>query len=155
MEEPQNERTFSMIKPDGVQRNLVGEVIKRFEQKGLKLAALKMITFDEETVDKLYGVHKEKSFYQTLVDLAMGGPAVVMVWEGLEAVAVVRKLVGATQSRNAEPGSIRGDYGMGVPENMIHASDSLETAQKEIPIFFTDSEIKTYSKDIDRWLGKE
>ena len=149
------ERTFSMIKPDGVQRNLVGEIIKRYEQKGLKLVAMKLIQMDEKLAGQLYSIHKDKAFYQSLVDLAMSGPAVVTVWEGMDAVSVVRKLIGSTQAREATPGTVRGDFGIGVPENMIHASDSSETAEIEIKLFFTENELLSYTKDIDKWLGQE
>lgn len=149
------ERTFVMIKPDAVQRNLVGEIIKRFEQKGLKMAGMRFIKTSKELAEELYEVHQDKHFYEGLVDLATKSPTIVMVWEGSEAVKVARKLIGATQPREAEPGTIRGDYGMGLPENIIHGSDSVENAEKEMSIFFKPGELAEYEKNADVWLGKD
>jgi nucleoside-diphosphate kinase len=149
------ERTFVMIKPDAVQRNLVGEIIKRFEHKGLKMAGMKFIKTSKELAEELYEVHQGKHFYEGLVELATKSPTIVMVWEGSEAVKVARKLIGATQPREAEPGTIRGDYGMGLPENIIHGSDSVENAKKEMEIFFKPEELADYEKNADVWLGKD
>ncbi len=145
------ERTFTMIKPDGVQRQIVGEIITRFEKIGLKLVGMKFIHVDAEFSKKHYSEHIGKPFYKGLEDLLVSGPVVAMVWEGAKAVELVRKMVGSTEPANSQSGTIRGDYAhmsyaradelnIGVP-NLIHASDSLENAQKEISLWFSESEI--------------
>jgi nucleoside-diphosphate kinase len=149
------ERTFCMIKPDAIQRNLAGEIISRFEKKGLKLMAMKFILMPKEKAEDLYAVHKGKPFYDGLIKLATSSPVIATVWEGTEAVKVVRTLIGSTKSREAAPGTVRGDYGMGVPENLVHASDSMENAQKEMSIFFSEDEMYAHEKHVDVWLGKE
>lgn len=150
-----SERTFCMIKPDAIQRNIAGDIIHRFEKKGLKLVAMKFLHMPLEKAEELYAVHKGKPFYDSLMQLATSSPVIVSVWEGNEAVKVVRTLVGATKSREAAPGTVRGDYGMGVPENLVHASDLVENAQKEMSIFFSEDEIYSHEKHVDTWLGKE
>src|ERR1700704_23129 len=127
------ERTFSMIKPDGVQRRLVGRILQRFEDKGLRLAALKLIQVSQKQAETLYSIHKERPFYGTLVKFVTSSPVVVMVIEGNQAVGVARKLLGATFGFNAEPGSIRGDYGCSKGFNLIHGSDAVEASAREIP----------------------
>lgn len=136
-----NERTFVYIKPDGVRRKFIGEVISRFEKKGLKLIGLKMIRMPEKLARELYKEHVGKDFYEPLLRFVTSGPVVAMVVEGPRAVEAVRQIVGNTDAVEALPGSIRGDFALSVRENIVHASDSLESAKREIAIFFKDEEI--------------
>ena len=149
------ERTFSMIKPDGVQRRLIGRIVQRFEDKGLRLVGLKLIQMSQKQAETLYSIHKERPFYATLMKFVTTSPAVVMVIEGNQAVAVVRKLLGATFGFNAEPGSIRGDYGSSKGYNLVHGSDAPEAAQREIPIFFSESELVKYEHVDNVWVLEE
>jgi nucleoside-diphosphate kinase len=142
-----------MIKPDGVQRGIAGEVISRFERKGLKPAAMKMIRIDKELAEIHYAIHKGKHFYDSLIRFITSGPVIASVWEGENAIALVRKTVGATSPDNAEPGSIRGDYVITTTFNIIHASDAPETAESEINLFFKPEEILDYSRSLDQWLN--
>lgn len=146
------EKTFVMIKPDGVQRNLVGEIMDRFEKKGLKFAAMKMMQVNEETAFQHYAEHKDKPFFEGLLRHITSGPVISMVLEGNEVIAEVRKIVGATNPLDAEPGSIRGDFAVEIGRNLVHASDSPESAEKEIDLFFEKGEIISYEKNIDSWL---
>lgn len=146
------ERTYVMVKPDGVQRGLVGEVISRLERKGLKLVGLKMIRVSRELAETHYGAHRDKPFFPGLIEFITSGPAVAMVWEGERAVAVVRYLMGATDPLNAQPGTIRGDLGLDVGMNIVHGSDSSESAEREIALFFRPDELIIYSRDLDRWI---
>ncbi|MEN6389030.1 MAG: nucleoside-diphosphate kinase [Syntrophomonas sp.] len=130
------EQTFVMVKPDGVQRKLVGEIISRLERKGFILRAAKMMQIDEELAGRHYAEHQGKPFFPGLVEFITSGPVVAMVWEGENAVAAVRKLMGATNPLDAAPGTIRGDLATVMSENLIHGSDSLEAAQREINLFF-------------------
>jgi len=130
------ERTFTMVKPDGVTRGLIGEVISRFETKGLKLIAIGMKTFTEADAAVFYAEHLGKGFYQSLVELITAGPAVGMIWEGPNAVKLVRTLIGATNPQEAAPGSIRGDFGLELPANIVHASDAPSSAERERAAFF-------------------
>ncbi|MGD1902866.1 MAG: nucleoside-diphosphate kinase [Geitlerinemataceae cyanobacterium] len=130
------ERTFIMIKPDGVQRGLVGDVIKRFEQKGFTLAGLKFMSVSKELAEKHYGVHKERPFFGSLIEFITSSPVVAMVWQGKGAIASSRQIIGATNPLSAAPGTIRGDYGVDVGRNLIHGSDAPETAQSEIALWF-------------------
>ncbi len=141
------ERTVVLVKPDGVQRGLVGAIINRFERKGLRLCAIKMIALDDPILDDWYAHHKDKPFFKDLKDFMKSSPVVAMVWEGVEAVDAVRKIVGITKSRGAEAGTIRGDYGMSGSHNLIHASDAGETSAREIKLIFKDKEIFDYHKD--------
>ncbi|MEO7715939.1 MAG: nucleoside-diphosphate kinase [Capsulimonas sp.] len=131
------ERTFLMVKPDGVKRGLVGEIIQRFEQKGFKLVELKMLTPTRELAEEHYGVHRDKPFFAGVVDFISSGPVVATVWEGDDVIALSRKLVGATKPSEAAPGTIRGDYANSVGENLIHGSDSVENAEAEIKLWFS------------------
>lgn len=140
------EKTLVILKPDCLQRNLVGEMIGRFEKKGLNLVGIKMMKLGESLLSEHYSHHQDKDFFPELKRFMQSSPVIVMVWEGLEAVKVVRVLVGLTQSREALPGTIRGDYSMSTSFNIIHASDSIETAQKEIARFFAKDEIFDYEK---------
>ena len=146
------ERTFVMVKPDGVQRNLVGEVIRRFEAKGFTLVGLKMMQVSRELAEEHYDVHKEKSFFGGLVDFIVSAPVVAMVWEGEGVVAAARKIIGATNPLTAEPGTIRGDYGISIGRNLIHGSDAIETAQREINLWFTEEELISWEPTITAWL---
>jgi nucleoside-diphosphate kinase len=130
------ERTFVMVKPDGVRRGLVGEVIGRLERKGLLLRRIRMLQIDEEMAGRHYAEHVDKPFYADLVSFITGGPVVAMEWEGEEAVAVARTLMGATDPKQAGPGTIRGDFGLAITENIVHGSDSPDNAARELGIFF-------------------
>ncbi|MGC9106330.1 MAG: nucleoside-diphosphate kinase [Thermoprotei archaeon] len=136
------QRTFVMIKPDGVRRGLVGEIISRFEKRGMKIVAMKMMYMDRATAEKLYEEHKGKSFFEELISYVTSGPVVAMVIEADEAVSVVRKMIGATDPKEAAPGTIRGDYALSKAENVIHASDSPEKAAREMSIFFSEKELQ-------------
>ena len=133
--------TFVMVKPDGVRRGLVGEVVRRFEQKGLRLKAMKLIQVSPELAAQHYAEHREKPFYGELISFITSGPAVPMVFEGREAVAVARTLMGATDPAKAAPGTIRGDYAIEITENIVHGSDSAESADREINLYFRPEEL--------------
>jgi len=143
------ERTVVLVKPDGLQRGLVGEIMHRFERKGLKLVGIKMIRLTDEILENWYAHHKDKPFFTTLKSFMEWTPVVAMVWEGVEAIAAVRKIVGITKSREAEAGSVRGDFGMSGSQNIIHASDSIESADKELGLIFNGDEIFEYDSATD------
>jgi nucleoside-diphosphate kinase len=145
-------RTLVLIKPDGVARSKIGAIISRFEDKGLKVTALKLMKLDRERAEKHYAVHKGKPFYESLLNYITSAPLVAMVVEGNNCIEIVRKLVGATNGAKAEPGTIRGDFSTGIDFNLIHASDSEESAKYEIPIFFDEKEILTYERADRDWL---
>lgn len=147
------EQTFVMIKPDGVQREIIGEIISRFERKSLKLLALKMLILDREIAEKHYEEHKGRDFYEPLMDFITSGPVVASVWEGLNAISLVRNMVGATNPAEAIPGSIRGDYVICTTFNVVHASDSPETADREIGIYFNRAELVEYTLPIKKFRG--
>lgn len=149
------ERTFLMIKPDGVQRQLVGEVIRRFETKGFTLVGLKMMKVSRELAEKHYDVHKERPFFTGLVEFIISAPVVAMVWQGEGIVAAARKIIGATDPLNAEPGTIRGDLGLSIGRNLIHGSDAIETAQREISLWFDESESLAWNPALKSWLYEE
>lgn len=140
------EKTVVLVKPDGVQRGVVGEIIHRFERKGMRLAAVKMISLDDALLDEWYAHHKDKPFFGNLKSYMKSYPVVAMVWEGLDVVVTVRKMIGVTKARDAEPGTIRGDFGMSQQYNLIHASENAEVAEKEISLMFTPEEIFAWSK---------
>lgn len=146
------ERTFLMIKPDGVQRNLVGEVIKRLENKGFTLVGLKLMSVSRELAEKHYDVHKERPFFSGLVDFIVSSPVVAMVWQGEGVVASARKIIGSTDPLAAEPGTIRGDYGVNIGRNLIHGSDAIETAQREIALWFKEDELVSWENTMKPWL---
>jgi len=146
------ERTFIMVKPDGVQRNLIGEVISRFEKKGFTLVGLKLLSVSRELAEKHYEVHKERPFFKGLVEFIISAPVAAMVWEGNDVVVSARKMIGATNPITAEPGTIRGDYGVNIGRNLIHGSDAVETAEKEIALWFSDSELVSWQQTITPWL---
>ena len=149
------QRTLIIVKPDGVQRGLVGEVLGRLERRGLKLVGLKLMAVDRSLAETHYAVHKEKPFFADLIEFITAAPVVCAVVEGPEAIAVVRALVGATKFTEAEPGSIRGDYALDLTMNLIHASDAPDTAQKEIDLFFQPAELLDYARESDRWITSE
>ena len=152
LKEIQVERTFLAIKPDGVQRGLVGEIISRFESKGFTLVGLKLMNVSRDKAEQHYGEHKEKPFFAGLVDFITSGPVVAMVWEGKGVVASARKMIGATNPLNSEPGTIRGDYGIDIGRNIIHGSDAVETAQREIALWFSDSELAGWEPTLTKWI---
>jgi len=141
-----------MIKPDGVQRSLVGEVISRFEAKGFTLIGLKLMSVSRELAEQHYDVHKERPFFGKLVDFITSSPVVAMVWEGEGVVASARKIIGATNPLNAEPGTIRGDYGISIGRNLIHGSDAIETAQREINLWFKEEELANWQPALNTWI---
>ena len=138
------ERTFVAIKPDGVQRGLIGEILGRFERKGFKLVALKEVTPSRDLAEKHYGVHRERPFFSGLVDFITSGPVVAIVWEGDGVIASARKLIGATKPLEADPGTIRGDLAVNIGRNVIHGSDGFETAQFEISLWFQSAELNDW-----------
>ncbi len=146
------ERSLIIIKPDGVQRGLIGTIISRLENRGLKIVAMKMIQMDEELARRHYAVHEGKPFFESLIKYITSGPVVVMVVEGPRAIEIVRKTMGATNPADASPGTIRADFALEIGRNLIHGSDSPETAEKEINLFFHPSEILSYTRDTDRWI---
>ncbi|EHL74319.1 nucleoside-diphosphate kinase [Bacillus smithii] len=146
------ERTFLMIKPDGVQRNLIGEIVSRFEKKGFQLVGAKLMTVTKELAEKHYQEHKERPFFGELVEFITSGPVFAMVWEGENVIATARQMMGTTNPKDAAPGTIRGDFGLTVSKNVIHGSDSPESAEREIGIFFKEEELAEYSKLINQWI---
>ncbi|HIK54657.1 MAG TPA: nucleoside-diphosphate kinase [Synechococcales cyanobacterium M55_K2018_004] len=146
------ERTFIAIKPDGVQRGLIGEIIRRFETKGFTLVGLKLLNVSKELAEAHYSVHKERPFFPGLVEFITSGPVVAMVWEGDGVIAGARKLIGATNPLNAEPGTIRGDLGANIGRNIIHGSDAPETAQYEIGLWFTEAELVNWTPTLMPWV---
>ena len=146
------ERTFLMVKPDGVQRALVGEVIGRLERKGLKPAAMKMMQISPQLAERHYGEHKGKPFYDSLVSFITSAPVVAMIWEGDNAVSLARKLIGETDPAKASPGTIRGDLAIFTGNNIVHGSDSVESALREIKLFFKDEEICSYTLSAESWV---
>jgi nucleoside-diphosphate kinase len=146
------ERTFLAIKPDGVQRGLVGEIIRRFETKGFTLVGLKFLQPTKELAESHYAVHKERPFFPGLVEFITSGPIVAMVWEGDGVIASARKMIGATKPLESEPGTIRGDLGINVGRNIIHGSDAPETAQNEIALWFKSEELVTWQLQMTPWL---
>lgn len=139
-------RSVVLVKPDGVQRGLIGEIIHRFERKGLKLVGLKMISLEDALLDSWYEHHKDKPFFPGLKSYMQSYPVVAMVWEGYEAVPTIRTMLGVTKSREAAPGTIRGDFGMSQQYNLIHASENTEAAEKEIALMFDSAEIFDWNK---------
>lgn len=146
------ERTYLMIKPDGVQRGLVGEIVSRFERKGLKLVAARLMTIPKETAEVHYAEHRGKGFFPSLISYISSGPVFAMVWEGEGAVQVCRNLMGKTNPQESAPGTIRGDYCMVTGVNIIHGSDSAESAEREISIFFRPEDLVEYKRDGDKWI---
>ena len=147
------QQTLLLIKPDGVQRRLVGEIIGRFERKGLRLAGLKLVQASKALAEKHYAVHKGKPFYESLLQFLTGGPTVAMVWEGREAVAVARTLIGATDGTKAPPATIRGDFALSVQNNLVHGSDSPENAAAEVALWFKPDELVRYQPVDNAWIA--
>ena len=146
------ERTFLAIKPDGVQRSLGGEIIRRFEAKGFTLVGMKFMKVSRELAEQHYGVHRERPFFQGLVEFITSGPVVAMVWEGDGVIASARKMIGATNPLTAEPGTIRGDYGVNIGRNIIHGSDAPETAQQEVSLWFKEEELASWEPSLTPWI---
>jgi len=146
------QRTFVMVKPDGVQRGLVGEIIGRLERKGLKLVGLKLLRVSEDLARRHYAVHEGKPFFEGLIRFITSAPVVAMAWEGPDAVEVVRRLLGPTDGREAPAGTIRGDYGLDIGYNLAHASDSPAAAGQELDLWFGAGELVSYERAIDPWL---
>ncbi len=146
------ERTLVILKPDAVQRGLIGPIITRLEQRGLKIVAMKMIQMDEPLARRHYAIHEGKPFFEPLVAYITSAPVVLMVIEGEGVVQMVRQTVGATDPAKAAPGTIRGDFGLTIGRNLIHASDSPETGKEEVALFFDESEILSWERDTDRWI---
>ncbi len=146
------ERTLILIKPDGVQRLLVGRILDRYEQRGLKIIGLKLVQVERELAERHYAVHRDKPFYKGLVDFIVSAPLVAVALEGLNAIAVCRAINGATRPHEAAPGSIRGDYALETGQNLVHSSDSAETAASELALWFAADELHAYQRDIDRWV---
>ena len=145
------EQTFLMVKPDGVQRNLIGEIVSRFEKKGFQLKGAKLMSIPQELAETHYGEHKERPFFGELVDFITSGPVFAMVWEGENVIATARQMMGATNPKDSVPGSIRGDFAVTVGKNVIHGSDSKESAEREIGLFFKEEQIVEYKKLINDW----
>jgi nucleoside-diphosphate kinase len=146
------ERTLIIIKPDAVQRHLAGEIISRLERKGFKLIAAKFVSVSKALACQLYGVHKDKPFFNDLVDFITSAPVMVMVWEADEIIATARKMMGRTFGCEAEPGTIRGDFGCSKRYNLVHGSDSAASAEFEIALFFTPAELTSYDLSDQHWL---
>jgi nucleoside-diphosphate kinase len=146
------ERTLILVKPDGVQRNLVGEIVSRFEHRGLQLVGMKFMQMSSELAAEHYAVHRERPFYQSLVEYITSGPVVAMVWQGNDAIAAARATMGATNPVSATPGTIRGDFAMEIGRNLVHGSDSAENAVKEVNLFFADDELLSWDRTLDNWV---
>jgi nucleoside-diphosphate kinase len=146
------ERTFVLVKPDGVQRALVGEILGRFERRGLKIVGLKLMRVAKDLAETYYAEHKGKPFFAPLVAYVTAAPVAAMVLEGDNAVAVVRKMMGKTNAAEAEPGTIRGDFGLQIGRNLIHGSDSVASAEREIGLFFKPGDLSEYPRIDDAWL---
>jgi len=147
------QRTLILLKPDAVQRRLVGTIIARFERKGLRLVALKLVQASRELAEKHYAVHKGKPFYDSLLQFLTSGPTVALVWEGREAVAVARTLMGSTDGAKSPPATIRGDFALSVQNNLVHGSDSPENAAAEIALWFSAAELVNYACTDAAWIG--
>jgi nucleoside-diphosphate kinase len=146
------EKTFLMVKPDGVQRNLIGEIVSRFEAKGFTLVGAKLMNVSRELAEKHYAEHKERPFFGELVDFITSGPVFAMVWQGNNVISTARNMMGKTNPADAAPGTIRGDFATSVGMNIIHGSDSPESAAREIALWFSDAEVLSYEKTIQRWI---
>lgn len=146
------QKSFIMVKPDGVQRGIVGEVVRRFEDKGFKLVGAKLMNVPTELAETHYGEHKERPFFGELVDFITSAPVFAMVWEGENVISTSRLMIGETNPAEAIPGSIRGDFAVTVGKNIIHGSDSPESAEREINLFFDESELTSYDKQDNAWI---
>ena len=148
----EKEQTFIMIKPDAVQRGLIGDIISRFEKKGIKIVAMKMVDVDRKLAEQHYAVHKGKPFFEPTVEYITSSPVVAMVLEGINAIDMVRGMMGKTNPQEAPMGTIRGDYGQFIGRNIVHGSDGPDTAQKEINLWCTPEEIATYTRIDEVWM---
>jgi nucleoside-diphosphate kinase len=148
------ERTLVIVKPDGVQRGLIGPILTRLERRGLRFAALKLMHITPELAARHYAVHQGKPFYDGLIEFITSGPVVVAVIEGRDAINIVRKTMGATNPAQAEPGTVRADYGLEIGRNLVHGSDGPDTAAYEVPLFFTEDEILSYERAVDAWINE-
>ena len=146
------ERTLVLVKPDGVQRLLAGRIIARYEERGLKIVGLKLVQVDRELAERHYAIHREKPFFGGLVDFITSGPLVALALEGPNAIVIVRAINGATRPHEAAPGTIRGDFAIETAQNIVHASDSAETAAFELDLWFEPDELNEYDRDVDRWV---
>ena len=146
------ERTFVAIKPDGVQRGLIGEVISRLERRGLKLVAIRLMQVDEELAGRHYAEHVDRPFFSSLVSFITSGPIVAMIWEANNAVALARQTMGSTNPGEAAPGTIRGDFGIDIGRNIVHGSDGPESAEREIGLFFGSGDALDYTRSTDKWI---
>ena len=146
------ERTLIIIKPDAVQRGLTGRIITRFERRGLRIAAMKLIHISAELAQRHYAIHEGKPFYEPLIEYITSSPVVVMVLEGNDAIEIARRTMGATNPAEAAPGTIRADFGLEIGRNLVHGSDGPETAAFEVPLFFDEEEILSYRRDVDPWI---
>jgi nucleoside-diphosphate kinase len=147
------QQTLILLKPDCIHRRLAGEIIRRLERKGLRLAGMKLVQVSRSLAEKHYAVHKGKPFYESLVGFVTSGPTIAMVWEGREAIAAVRKIMGPTDGTKAEPGTIRGDFAISVQNNLIHGSDGPDTAKEEIALWFRPDELVNYTLIDNPWVA--
>jgi nucleoside-diphosphate kinase len=146
------ERSLVLIKPDAMQRGLAGEIISRLERKGLKLVAMKMLHMDKKLAQRHYAIHKGKDFFDDLVSFITSSPVIAIVFQGKNAVEIIRQMMGETDPAKAQGGTIRGDFGIDIGHNLVHGSDSLENASKEIDLFFSEEEICNYDRELDMWI---
>jgi len=146
------ERSLVLIKPDAIQRGLAGEIISRLERKGLKIVAMKMLHMDKKLAQRHYAIHKGKAFFDDLVNFITSSPLIAIVFQGKNAVEVIRQMMGETDPAKAQSGTIRGDFGIDIGHNLVHGSDSLENASKEIDLFFSAEEIFNYDRELDAWI---
>jgi nucleoside-diphosphate kinase len=149
---PASERTLVLVKPDGVQRQLIGRIVSRYEDRGLKVVGLKLVRVDRELAERHYASHRGKPFFEGLVDFIISAPLVALALEGPNAIAVVRAINGATRPHEAAPGTIRGDFALETAQNIVHASDGPESASTELDIWFDPAELYDYDRDVDRWV---
>ena len=148
------ERTLVIIKPDAVQRGLIGEIISRLERRGLKLVGMKFMAISENLARRHYAVHEGKPFFEGLIRYITSAPVVVMVWQGPEAIAIVRRTMGSTNPQEANPGTLRADYGLDIERNLIHRSDGPETAAAEVALYFAPHELVEWERTIDPWITR-
>ena len=146
------QQTFLAIKPDGVQRGLIGKIISRLEEKGFKLIGMKLMKVSNELAEKHYGEHKDKPFFKGLVSFITSGPIVAMVWEGKNIISALRKMMGKTNPLDAELGTVRGDFAIDIGKNVVHGSDSEESAKREIALFFREDELIKWEPEIQKWI---
>jgi nucleoside-diphosphate kinase len=146
------ERSLVLIKPDAIQRGLAGEIISRLEKKGFKIVAMKMLHMDKNLAQRHYAIHKGKAFFDDLVNFITSSPIIAIIFQGKNAVEIIRQMMGETDPAKAHSGTIRGDFGIDIGHNLVHGSDSLENASKEIDLFFSEEEIFNYDRELDTWI---